>query len=389
MPDWTSVFNYYKTNGTSLDITQFPQQTPNLGRNTSFDTDLSYWTGTATGLPTTEIERNTGVNGHAACCRVKNRTATTAGPSQYIDQFVKAGGSYNITIQIMPNSSWGNWFRVKLATKGSGAVQTSQSAAVAISSGAWQDMTVTLMALPWSGSLEYARVTIDTDYALGSSNDFYVDNLNIRENVTGRFIYQQLLGPSGNTLYAGAPTNSQGIYWVDCAGNKLIIERSRIIGTLLVINPGAGSCISNGPINWTPAVPGYPALLVDADVPENADFAINATNRVLSEANNQTNFNPAGASYEFSNPLCNPTDNVLNDIYPSEIRGLVAVRDDLTYANRALIRGQVLVGDDISNSSGELEVDFQPDSLLSPPPGFAAPYLFQRRPVSVQKVVLP
>jgi hypothetical protein len=389
MPDWTSVFNYYKTNGTALDITQFPQQTPNLGRNTSFDSDTSYWTGTATGLPTCELERNTGVNGHAACCRVKNRNATTAGPSQYIDQIVKPGGSYNITIQIMPNSSWGNWFRVKLATKGTGAVQTSSSSAISLSSGSWQDMSVTLTAPTWSGALEYARVTIDTEHSSGSTNDFYIDNLDIRENVTGRFIYRQLLGPSVNTLYSGAPTNPQGIYWINCAGSKLIIERSRIVGTLLVTNPGAGSCVSNGPINWTPAVAGYPALLVDADVPENADFAINATNRSLSEVNNQVNFNPVGASYEFSNPLYSSTDSSANDIYPSEIRGLVAVRDDLTYANRTLIRGQVLVGDDISNSSGELEVNFQPDSLLNPPPGFTAPYVFQRRPVSIQKVVLP
>jgi hypothetical protein len=65
------------------------------------------------------------------------------------------------------------------------------------------------------------------------------------------------------------------------------------------------------------------------------------------------------------------------------------VRNDLTYQNRSLVRGQLIVGGDIANSSGELEVDFQPDSLLNPPPGFTAPSVLQRRPVSVQKVVLP
>jgi hypothetical protein len=89
------------------------------------------------------------------------------------------------------------------------------------------------------------------------------------------------LGTGINTLYSGAPTNAQGIYWIDCAGNKLVIERSRIVGTLLVTNPGAGSCINNGPINWTPAVAGYPALLVDADIATDANFSIRATNRVL------------------------------------------------------------------------------------------------------------
>ena len=31
MPDWTSVFSYYRTNGTQIDINSLPTQTPNLG----------------------------------------------------------------------------------------------------------------------------------------------------------------------------------------------------------------------------------------------------------------------------------------------------------------------------------------------------------------------
>ena len=48
----------------------------------------------------------------------------------------------------------------------------------------------------------------------------------------------------------------------------------------------------------------------------------------------------------------------------------MAVEDDLTFQNRPYIRGQLLVGGDITNSSGELEVEYQPESLLNPPPGF-------------------
>jgi hypothetical protein len=156
------------------------------------------------------------------------------------------------------------------------------------------------------------------------------------------------------------------------------------LGTLLLINPGPGSCIANGPIHWSPAGANYPALLIDATTPENADFAINATNRALSEKENGVNYNPVGASHdEFGQ------DADTNDIYRSTIRGLIAVRDDLTYQNRALVRGQVLVGDEINNSSGELEVEYLQDALLNPPPGFTAPYTYVRRPGSVQKAVAP
>jgi hypothetical protein len=386
MPDWTSVFQYYRDNATPLDISLFPQTTPNLGRNTSFDVDTSYWTGTAIGLPTATLEQKTGVNGHAACARVRDRGALTAGASQYIDHFVKMGVSYTITIQICPNSGLLNIFRVKLATKGtSSTVQTAQSSTVSILTNNWQEVTVTLTAPVWSGNLEYARVTIDTDSTnpFASTNDFYVDNLDIRENVTGRFIYREVIGTGVNTLYTNAPTNSQGIYKIDCGGQKLIIERSRIVGTLLIINPGANSCVKDGPINWKPAVAGYPALLVDADNGTSADFSILATNRALSEKENGVNYNQAGApSDEFGQ------DTDFNDIYQSHIRGLIAIRHDLTYQNRSLIKGQIIVGNNIANSSGELEVDYQTDSLLNPPSGFWS-YNYSRRTNSTQKAVLP
>ena len=77
------------------------------------------------------------------------------------------------------------------------------------------------------------------------------------------------------------------------------------------------------------------------------------------------------------------------DIYRSSIKGLIAVRNNLTFQNRALVRGGVLVGGAINNSSGELEIDYQPDALLNPPPGFTTPYSYYRRTNSLQKAVAP
>ncbi len=132
-----------------------------------------------------------------------------------------------------------------------------------------------------------------------------------------------------------------------------------------------------------PAVAGYPALLVDADNGTSADFSILATNRALSEKENGVNYNPSGAtSDEFGQ------DADTNDIYRSQIRGLIAIRSDLAYQNRSLTKGQIIVGNNIANSSGELEVDYQPDSLLNPPPGFWS-YTYPRRTSSTQKSVLP
>jgi hypothetical protein len=383
MPDWSTVFNYYRTNGTEINIASLPTTTPNLGRNVSIENGTTDWTGTPPGLSTATIKQsgNYWISGSNSL-EVDILAGITSGAAQTIDHFVKPNQQYLVEAWVRLDDSVAKPFYITLHTKGTGgAAQVSLGVSVSLSSGTWTKLSATLTAPSWSGDLEYAFVKIGSPVA-NTVQKFYMDDLVIREATTGRFIYRQVLSPSLNPF--GATTNAQGIYWINCAGNKLVIERSRIQGTLLVVNPGAGSCVADGPISWSPAVAGYPALLVDADTAGDADFAIHATNRVMSEKENATNFNPAGAAHdEFGQ------DADTNDIYESAILGLVAIEDDLTYQNQPLIRGQVIVGDNISNSSGELEVEFLPDALLNPPPGFFGPYSYVRRPSSARKAVLP
>jgi hypothetical protein len=381
MPDWSTVFNYYRDEGiaTKLDINLLSQTTPNLGRNVGIENGASDWTGSPPGIPTAQVSQsNNQARTGSYSLRVQNRSSWIAGAAQSVDAFVEPNSQYIVEawvyLPLLLNITKN--FRITLYTKGTLGVQADAGPDTAVLALGWRQLSATLTAPSWSGNLEYAFIKI-AGADSGNTADFYLDDLVIREALTGRLIYRKVLGPGPgqNTLYSGAPTNAQGIYWIDCGGNRLVISRSRILGTLLVINPGPNSCVASGPISWSPAVPGYPALLVDADNAVEADFGIYATNRVLSETENGVDYNLDGTTGNY--------------IYPSEIRGLIAIRDDLTYSNRPLIRGQILVGDDIKDSSGELEVEFLPDSLLNPPPGFLAPYSYLRRPASARKVVLP
>ncbi|HEX3599726.1 MAG TPA: hypothetical protein VHU84_06255, partial [Lacipirellulaceae bacterium] len=174
-----------------------------------------------------------------------------------------------------------------------------------------------------------------------------------------------------------APKNANGLYWIDCKVNgvnqDLYIERSRILGTLLILNPGPNSRIDYGPINWSPVIPGYPALLV------NGSFAIRATNHPLSETENGVDYNFDGITGNYNNVA-------------SEIHGLVGVSGVLTYKQNPQIRGRVIVGGNggVPVNNGSPTVTYVPDSLINPPPplgGFYT-YRYQRRPASAEKVVL-
>jgi len=387
MPDWSTVFDYYLANGTEISIINVPQTTPNLGRNVGFEIGGSpplHWTGAPPNVPTATITQSTAaVRSGTYSLRVSSRTEWWSGAAQYIDHFVKPNQQYNIEAWLyLPGSTPGAYY-FTIYTKGTGSssVNIDSGGTTFVPIGTWTRLSGTVTAQSWSGALEYAFVKIASS---GSGTaTFHIDDFDVREATSGRFIYRQALGPGVNPFFPYT-TNAQGIYWINCAGNKLIIERSRIRGTLLLLNPGSGSCIGAGPIHWSPAVVGYPALMVRADTATDADLTIAATNRMLSETENGVNYNPPGASHE---DLGQDVDT--NDIYPSEIQGLVVVGDDLTAQNNTLIRGQVVVGDDLSMSGGSLEVVYRPDSLLTPPPGFRASPAYVPRPSSVQKTVVP
>lgn len=383
MPDWTSVFNYYKTNGSALDLTKLTTSLPNMGQNTGIESGTTGWTGTPPGMSTATLGTLASpVHGGVAALNVQSRQDYTAGAAQYIDSFVKPSTQYliegyvhlNLLPGFLKNFRWTMYVKPV-----NGTLQAVNGTDVPVLSLGYRYVSATITSPSWTGNLEYAFVKIAGDS--NNTTSFYFDDFSIKEIPSGKYMFRSVLGPGNNPF--GATKNSEGVYYLNCSNNKIIIERMRIVGTLLLINPGPGSCITYSPINWKPYVAGYPALLVDSDTGITADFGIYATNRALSEKEDGVNYNPAGVPHdEFG------TDNDFNDIYRSAIHGLVAIRHDFTYQNRSLIRGQIIVGNNITSSSGELEIDYQPDSLLNPPPGFWS-YIYPRRINSTQKVVLP
>jgi hypothetical protein len=127
MPDWTTVFNYYRTNGTSIDIGNLATSTPNLGRNISMTSGTTDWTGSPpwTALGTADITQVTNFKRSGTySMRVENRTAWFSGLAQRIDNYVKPGGQYNVEMWVYVNGGVAKNFVVSLFTKGtSSAVQ--------------------------------------------------------------------------------------------------------------------------------------------------------------------------------------------------------------------------------------------------------------------------
>ena len=172
-------------------------------------------------------------------------------------------------------------------------------------------------------------------------------------------ITKRVLSPASNPF--GPATNPQGIYVIDCAGLSPRIRRSRIVGTLVLINCGPTANVTLE-INWAPAIPNYPALLVLGDMGFRHD-----TNP-LDEGALNMNFNPVGTPYQGSE------DADTLDTYPSVITGLVYVSGtlDVIYTNSDHTVDGVIVAGQLATDFEDLVVTYESVFVNYPPPGFGS-----------------
>lgn len=177
----------------------------------------------------------------------------------------------------------------------------------------------------------------------------------------GAAMTNEALGPNRNPW--GATKNPEGVYVVQTSGN-LLIENVRIEGTLVVLCPGRRVTIGKN-VLLAPYRPDYPALIVDGS----ATIAHDGQTP-LSESATGVNFNPGNAPFE------GQADGDLADEYPSEIRGLVHVREGCTLGGAAVIRG-ALICESIASPEGvrctaNATVRYLPSLYANPPQGYTS-----------------
>ena len=163
----------------------------------------------------------------------------------------------------------------------------------------------------------------------------------------------------------GAATNTNGVYVINCGGERLKISRSRIVGTLVLINAASDSYVSDA-VNWNPAVENYPALIVNGDF--TSSFQSDWTLKEIT-----TNFNPIGTPYE------GVEDSKNNNTYPSVIKGLIYIAGDLSIAALSRFEGIIVTTGSVTISAN-VEMVYQDVYFADPPIGFAS-QLSGMRPV--------
>lgn len=194
---------------------------------------------------------------------------------------------------------------------------------------------------------------------------YYVANgtpieLGVLPQVSGHPTLEKVvLSPASNPY---GETNPEGIYVIDCEGQRFDMQGIRVVGTLVILNPGPGSrCRSV--VRLENAVPNYPALLIDGDY-NLTTGQIGAL--ALGEWFWNLSFNPPGTPYEGEEE----TDD--SDTLPATITGLVYVSGTATWTDHSQVDGCLLAGAVVVNATCELDANHVSTYLDYPPPGFRA-----------------
>jgi len=191
-------------------------------------------------------------------------------------------------------------------------------------------------------------------------------------NVSGKKTIEKLVISPASPPY-GASANAKGVYVLDCQNQAVRLRDARVVGTLVVRNPGTGFTVEKS-VLWETAVANYPALLVSGNA------TLSYTRTALSESSLNVNFNPTGTPYQ------GVWDGDKVDTYPSAINGLVYVSGDLTTSADVVVNGALIAGNSIS-STGKLALSYRRTWYDNPPPGFGEAAQMVPTPGSWRRVV--
>ncbi|MCK5271626.1 MAG: hypothetical protein KAJ52_03575 [Sedimentisphaerales bacterium] len=165
-------------------------------------------------------------------------------------------------------------------------------------------------------------------------------------------IEKVLLSPSSNPF---GPTNPDGLYYIDCGINKLTIRDCRIVGTLIIRSSVIDKIYIESAVNWRPARPDYPALIVD----HNLSRIHIKTDKDLNEGTINTDLSlPEESGYGDE-----------DDVYPNVIKGLIYCYNDISLESNCNIQGTVIARNAIILKDNAV-CTYDPAILDNPPKGF-------------------
>ncbi len=207
----------------------------------------------------------------------------------------------------------------------------------------------------WTSPIVQVTLAIET---AESAQTLLVDGISVQELRIGPpTLADTVLAPAAND---DGVTNAEGVWVIECAGESVRVENCRIVGTLVLLDPGPETVLA-GAISLEPLTPTEPALLSDGPVTLALDRS------VLSERTVGRTLNPVGAPWPIAD---GGSDADLDDAYRSMIDGLILIDGDAIISGRLVLGAPLLVTGSLRCDDALLAVRADGSVADDPPAGF-------------------
>ena len=354
-PDLSSTSNkyvgkYYIDNAVTISAVDLPTGGAEMTKNVDFEIDTSNWTSMGCTLSRDTSQKKTGI----ASCLVSGQGFLST-PIQNVTEHMVKGRSYNISFWIRTTEDQSITPVITLTGAGSIIPVVKSGSTVAVLSGAWTQLTSSID-VTWSGTLTKAEFMISSE----KNSDYYFDAVSIvdADRLVGtRYMEQVLLG-SGNNPYGAKIVSPSGIYAIDAGGEKVVISNCRINGTIVV--KSASKVELGNALSWEPTGRNFPALIANAPIDDLTSVAN------FSESTIGINANPASSS------ILGISDTDASDSYTGVIAGPIVSTMDILLNGVTALSGPVMSAQNIRVTASNLNINFDSDMILNPPPGFFA-----------------
>lgn len=267
---------------------------------------------------------------------VDNRWFATDGP-KLPASFLELKKTYQVSLYLRNSISIPRRYRIILAYR-KGLTNVKLTGDWVECGNSWTPIVSDFMIDETSASNIELRVESDSSQLTLS---FYIDEIEIREKLTQIVLQNGLISPTQNSFGA---TNPQGIYLIDCQGQKLIMERCRIRGTLLIKDPGPDSRIGPDPVSWRTVSNDMPALVVyRTSSTTGGSLTLSLNGNLLAESTATGSLNPTGEPHPDGT-----TDNDLIDVYECGVSGVILLDGGLSVSGVQRFTDPVIVSGSLS-----------------------------------------
>lgn len=345
----TGWLDAYRSQSQTIVATSLPLfSTPALFESEGFERDKEHWDRTGSDTSITHVTSPTRSGSRSIKVQFDSDNYRPSIYRKVSDaKFVKSHHQARATLWIYPSKELDFQVQIEIDAHNVGTVVSPPQTYAKVPASRWTSLIYNYR---FPDGLDVTECRLRLTLLKQTDCDIHADDFSFVDITfphNSRIIENEVITPMLNNYNTAS---GKPVTRIDCGGQTVALGNSRIVGTLLLDNPGANSGVYHT-CRLTAIEPGWPAIISSSDLwlQDSYTLAADPTPRLLSEPDLDVNLNPDKAWDDYPNGI---KDGDKEDTYACGIRGGVIAAGNCRLFGCHTITGYLMAGGNLSVESG-------------------------------------